>query len=82
MDFHLDEGDNGIDLASGLLSGWDADVPCVIISAENTNAVKNRAHAHGWQFLQKPLRPAALRALLQKWQKRTVRAPESATKVV
>ena len=82
MDFHLDEGDNGIDLASVLLNGWDVDVPCVIISAENTNAVKNRAHAHGWQFLQKPLRPAALRALLQKWQKRTVRAPESATKVV
>ena len=78
MDFHLDDGENGIDLAGELLARWDGDVPCVIISAENTNTVKNRAHNAGWQFLQKPLRPAALRALLQKWQKR----PQTATKVV
>ncbi|WP_226664505.1 PAS domain-containing hybrid sensor histidine kinase/response regulator [Microbulbifer aggregans] len=69
MDFHLDDGDNGIDLAAELLARWGVDVPCVIISAENTNTVKARAHSAGWQFLQKPLRPAALRALLQQRQK-------------
>jgi len=86
MDFHLDDGDNGIDLAAELLAHWGGDVPCVIISAENTNTVKNRAQQAGWQFLQKPLRPAALRALLQKWQKRPAGAvgglAEPATKVV
>ncbi len=84
MDFHLDDGDNGIDLAAELLSHWDGGrgyrVPCVIISAENTNTVKNRAHNAGWQFLQKPLRPAALRALLQQRQKTL--AAVVATKVV
>ncbi|MBY6211753.1 PAS domain-containing hybrid sensor histidine kinase/response regulator [Microbulbifer agarilyticus] len=84
MDFHLDDGDNGIDLAGELLSRWGGvdvcKVPCVIISAENTNTVKTRAQNAGWQFLQKPLRPAALRALLQQRQKS--RSAESATKVV
>ena len=78
MDFHLDDGDNGIDLAAELLARWDGDVPCVIISAENTNTVKTRAQQAGWQFLQKPLRPAALRALLQQSAKRSALA----TKVV
>ncbi|WP_051687292.1 PAS-domain containing protein [Microbulbifer sp. HZ11] len=87
MDFHLDDGDNGIDLAAKLLSRWGGGgvhkVPCVIISAENTNTVKTRAQNAGWQFLQKPLRPAALRALLQQRQKTRVREPaEPATKVV
>ncbi|WP_143735532.1 PAS-domain containing protein [Microbulbifer mangrovi] len=77
MDFHLDDGDNGIDLAAELLGCWDGEVPCVIISAENTNTVKTRAQQAGWQFLQKPLRPAALRALLQQ----SIRAAD-ATKVV
>ncbi|HEY8568198.1 PAS-domain containing protein [Microbulbifer sp.] len=80
MDFHLDDGDNGIDLAAELLSRWGGGIPCVIISAENTNTVKNRAHNAGWQFLQKPLRPAALRALLQ--QRKNSRHGATATKVV
>ncbi|WP_160152125.1 PAS-domain containing protein [Microbulbifer sp. ALW1] len=88
MDFHLDDGDNGIDLAAELIARWENEsghtVPCVIISAENTNTVKTRAQNAGWQFLQKPLRPAALRALLQ--QKRAVPSgghnTKSATKVV
>ncbi|WP_346838017.1 PAS-domain containing protein [Microbulbifer sp. SAOS-129_SWC] len=86
MDFHLDDGDNGIDLAAELIAAWESAVPCVIISAENTNTVKQRAQDAGWQFLQKPLRPAALRALLQKWQRRAadhaVVPGGSATKVV
>lgn len=69
MDFHLDDGTDGIALARQLMSHWGEPVPCVIISAENTDLVKNRARCLGWQFLQKPLRPAALRALLQARQK-------------
>ncbi|WP_323846422.1 hybrid sensor histidine kinase/response regulator [Microbulbifer magnicolonia] len=65
MDFHLDDSIDGIALARQLMSHWGEAVPCVIISAENTDLVKNRARGEGWQFLQKPLRPAALRALLQ-----------------
>ena len=80
MDFHLDDGADGIALARELLQQWGEDVPCVIISAENTDLVKNRAQRAGWQFLQKPLRPAALRALLLAQQK--CRVGEPATKVV
>ena len=80
MDFHLDDREvDGIALARQLMGHWDGNVPCVIISAENTDLVKNRAQRAGWQFLQKPLRPAALRALLQAQQKRMARP---ATKVV
>ncbi|WP_237061955.1 hybrid sensor histidine kinase/response regulator [Microbulbifer zhoushanensis] len=65
MDFHLDDECDGIALARELMEYWGTTVPCVIISAENTDTVKASAQQRGWQFLQKPLRPAALRALLQ-----------------
>jgi signal transduction histidine kinase len=77
MDFHLDDSLDGIQLACELMQTWSQEIPCVIISAENTDLVKRRAQGEGWQFLQKPLRPAALRALLQQ----AVR-PRLATKVV
>lgn len=80
MDFHLDEELDGIALARQMMERWGEAVPCVIISAENTDQVKNRAQRAGWQFLQKPLRPAALRALLQARQKQLPAEP--ATKVV
>ncbi|WP_237067736.1 hybrid sensor histidine kinase/response regulator [Microbulbifer guangxiensis] len=80
MDFHLGNSIDGIALARELMARWGATVPCVIISAENTDLVKNRAQRAGWQFLQKPLRPGALRALLQAQQKSGRRDP--ATKVV
>ncbi|WP_284500353.1 hybrid sensor histidine kinase/response regulator [Microbulbifer litoralis] len=79
MDFHLDDELDGIGLARQMMSNWDGAVPCAIISAENTDLVKNRAQRAGWQFLQKPLRAAALRALLQAQQRS---APGPATKVV
>ncbi|SEA13250.1 hybrid sensor histidine kinase/response regulator [Microbulbifer marinus] len=80
MDFHLGDSIDGIGLARQLMDHWGTALPCVIISAENTDLVKNRAQREGWQFLQKPLRPAALRALLQARQKQLQPAP--ATKVV
>ncbi|SHF21700.1 Na+/proline symporter [Microbulbifer donghaiensis] len=80
MDFHLGDNIDGIGLARQLMGHWGEAVPCVIISAENTDLVKNRAQREGWQFLQKPLRPAALRALLQARQKQLQFA--FATKVV
>ncbi|SFC05825.1 Na+/proline symporter [Microbulbifer thermotolerans] len=80
MDFHLDDCIDGIALAGELMEVWGRPVPCVLISAENTDLVKNRARDLGWQFLQKPLRPAALRALLLARQKLLSESP--ATKVV
>ena len=80
MDFHLDDDIDGIALARQLMAQWGESVPCIIISAENTDLVKTRAQREGWQFLQKPLRPAALRALLQARQKQLAAA--LATKVV
>ncbi|SDK64463.1 hybrid sensor histidine kinase/response regulator [Microbulbifer yueqingensis] len=83
MDFHLDDDRDGMELARELMQRWGAEVPCVIISAENTDTVKASALACGWQFLQKPLRPAALRALLQAHQREMTAAGDPpATKVV
>ncbi|GMG87929.1 hybrid sensor histidine kinase/response regulator [Biformimicrobium ophioploci] len=70
VDYHLDNGDNGIDLASALFEHWDEVCPCVVISAENTDAVRKLAQSRGFSFLQKPVRPAALRALLRSTQTR------------
>ncbi|WKD48270.1 PAS domain-containing hybrid sensor histidine kinase/response regulator [Microbulbifer spongiae] len=64
MDYHLDDATNGIALARQLFVQWGGGCPCIVISAENTDQVRTRAQHAGFYFLQKPIRPAALRALL------------------
>ncbi|MFS1525396.1 PAS-domain containing protein [Microbulbifer sp. 2304DJ12-6] len=64
MDYHLDDAINGIALARQLFVQWGCGCPCIVISAENTDRVRTRAQHAGFYFLQKPIRPAALRALL------------------
>jgi DNA-binding response OmpR family regulator len=44
------------------LSG--AQVPCVIISADDSDVIRDRAKAVGFRFLSKPVNAARLRALV------------------
>jgi len=63
-DYHLDSGETGIDLLNSLRSKWGNHLPCIIISADHTEAVKKEAGAFGYKFLRKPVKSAALRALI------------------
>ena len=66
VDYHLDSGTSGIDVAEELQSLWAGDIPGIIITADHTQAAKRAAELHGYQVLPKPLKPAALRALMNR----------------
>ncbi len=75
VDYHLDEG-NGIDAIALLRGQCGADLPAILITADRSPAVREAARAQGIQVLHKPLKPAALRALLAQWRVLRVAAAE------
>jgi len=68
-DYHLDNGQSGLEWAKSLQQHWQANIPVIIISADRTDKVKQAAQTAGYHFLKKPVKPAALRALLDRWAK-------------
>lgn len=67
VDFHLDEGDTGPALVGWLRTQLNAPVPGVVISADGRPETVAQVHAAGLDYLPKPLKPAALRALLNRY---------------
>ena len=65
-DYHLDDERNGLDLMNRLRAGFRRDVPGILITADQSEGVRAAARAQGYRVLQKPLRPAALRALMSR----------------
>ena len=72
-DYHLDEGD-GLAAVAALRAALDAAVPAVLLTADRSPAVREAAEALGIHVLNKPLKPAALRALLAQWRATRVAA--------
>ena len=66
VDYHLDEAGDGVDCVEVLRRAYAADLPAVIVTADRSEAVRSRALSRGITVLHKPLRPAALRALLMR----------------
>jgi Na+/proline symporter/signal transduction histidine kinase/ActR/RegA family two-component response regulator len=65
VDYHLDQG-TGLE-AIATLRARCGEVPAILITADRSPAVREEARAQGIQLLNKPLKPAALRALLAQW---------------
>jgi Na+/proline symporter/CheY-like chemotaxis protein len=74
VDYHLDQG-NGIEAIMALRARC-GDLPAILITADRSPAVREQARAQGIQLLNKPLKPAALRALLAQWRVLRVAAAE------
>ena len=70
IDFHLGEGGSGIEVMAGLRQRWGVAVPAIVLTADPTEAARNAASAAGHARLPKPVKPAALRALMS----RTIRS--------
>lgn len=66
VDYHLDEG-NGIDAVITLRWRFGSDIPAVLITADRTPQVREEAREKAIHVLNKPLKPAALRALIGQW---------------
>ena len=65
-DYHLDRG-TGLDAIRILRDQRRESLPAILITADRTQAVRDDAQANGVTVLHKPLKPAALRALLAQW---------------
>ncbi|SFK84021.1 histidine kinase [Lysobacter sp. cf310] len=65
LDYRLGE-DTGLALAPRLQRAWQGLPPVILMSADIDAALRQRAEELGWSFLPKPLRPAALRALMMR----------------
>jgi CheY-like chemotaxis protein/anti-sigma regulatory factor (Ser/Thr protein kinase) len=74
VDYHLDHG-NGIEAILALRRRCGA-MPAILITADRSPAVREQARAEGVQLLHKPIKPAALRALLAQWRVLRVAAAE------
>ena len=74
IDYHLDQG-NGIEAIVALRARC-GDLPAILITADRSPAVREQARAEGSQVLNKPIKPAALRALLAQWRMLRVAAAE------
>ena len=75
VDYHLDKG-NGIEAIVELRRRFGADLPAILITADRSPHVRDEARAHDVQVLNKPLKPAALRALMAQWRVQRVAAAE------
>ncbi|MGY6629554.1 MAG: hybrid sensor histidine kinase/response regulator [Wenzhouxiangella sp.] len=65
LDYHLDNDLTGLDLLCRLQPDG-LDCPTVLISADHAAEVRQAAKAAGCEFLHKPIRPLALRSLLNR----------------
>ncbi len=73
VDYHLD-CTNGIDAIRRLRGRLAADLTAILITADRNPQVRAEARANDVQVLHKPLKPAALRALLTQWRVQRVAA--------
>jgi signal transduction histidine kinase/CheY-like chemotaxis protein len=62
-DFHMD-GENGIEAVHRISAACQCGIPAIVISADGASDLREAVGAAGHAFLQKPVKPAALRALI------------------
>ncbi|WP_133480158.1 hybrid sensor histidine kinase/response regulator, partial [Cognatilysobacter segetis] len=74
LDYHLDDGDTGPDVAR-LLEGRFGRRPTLVVSADASPDVRARVEDAGYHLLPKPLKPLALKSLLDRLVVAGERAP-------
>jgi Na+/proline symporter/signal transduction histidine kinase len=64
VDYHLDDQSNGLQVVQHLDSILGTELPAIVITADRSSDLEEAARALGYGLLRKPIRPAALRALM------------------
>jgi Na+/proline symporter/signal transduction histidine kinase len=75
VDYHLDRG-HGIAAIGDLREKYGADIPAVLITADRSPKVREAARAAQINMLNKPVKPASLRAIIGQWRKQRLVAAE------
>uniref|UniRef100_UPI0031384830 hybrid sensor histidine kinase/response regulator n=1 Tax=Ferrovibrio terrae TaxID=2594003 RepID=UPI0031384830 len=75
-DLHLDEDSpDGLEAIAQLRRDWGQRIPAILITADRSQEMRQRAAEMGVDVLNKPVKPAALRALIS--QRRRPAAPQA-----
>ena len=64
-DYHLDH-ETGLDVIEALRLHWQITIPAIVISADNSDDVRQTVHDTNCLFMAKPVAPAALRNILRR----------------
>jgi len=75
VDYYLGQG-NGIEAIVELRRRLGTELPAILITADRNLDIRLIAREHNIQLLNKPIKPASLRALLAQWQVQRVVAAE------
>jgi Na+/proline symporter/signal transduction histidine kinase/CheY-like chemotaxis protein len=75
VDYHLDGG-NGIAAIAELRQRFGYRFPAIVITADRSPRVREEARAADAYVLNKPLKPASLRALITQWRVQRIAAAE------
>jgi Na+/proline symporter/signal transduction histidine kinase/CheY-like chemotaxis protein len=73
VDYHLDGG-NGVAAIAELRRRLSRHFPSILITADRSAHVRDEARAAGIHLINKPVKPASLRALISQWQVQRVAA--------
>lgn len=64
-DYHLNSGEDGLSVAGEIRERAGRAIPVLVLTADRSDALGERIAAGGYQRLVKPIKPAALRALMK-----------------
>ncbi|WP_088328359.1 NahK/ErcS family hybrid sensor histidine kinase/response regulator [Lacimicrobium sp. SS2-24] len=66
IDYHLDHGAIGTELAQVLYQTWQQKIPTILNSANYEESIREQAIEAGFSFLHKPVKAGALKRLIRK----------------
>ena len=75
VDYHLDRG-NGVAAIREIRRRFGDSIPAILITADRSPNVRNAAREENIAVLNKPVKPASLRALIGQWRARQMVAAE------
>jgi signal transduction histidine kinase len=70
VDYHLSDQANGLDVMRDLDNSLGLDLPAIVITADRSSELEEEVRRQGYGLLRKPIKPAALRALMTNMVKR------------
>jgi len=66
VDYHLDDGETGLNVIAAIRDEAAMEIPAIILTADHSEEVTQRVLQAGHAILRKPVKPAALRALINR----------------
>ena len=64
IDYHLDNDETGTDVIDALAEDTGRDIPAIVLTADHSETVIGTVRGRGLRLLHKPIKPAALRAMM------------------